>query len=119
MSKRKLSSAVVSGVLLLSLFSYRAYLINELRSEVLKQLKDPGSAQFQNEHFWSSWSPTGGVLCGEVNAKNVMGGYVGYRVFVAFPGLATIYSEEEVRNRQSMGTPVCDFAKVAPWWHLR
>lgn len=119
MSKWKLGSAAVLAVIFVGLFAYRSHLMNELRSEVLKQLNDPESAQFRNERYWSNWTRTGGVLCGEVNAKNLMGGYTGYRTFVVFPGLATIYSESEVKSRQAMGTPVCDFANVAPWWHLR
>jgi len=36
-------------------------------------LKDPGSAEFRNQHG----------LCGEVNSKNSFGGYVGFRRFIA------------------------------------
>lgn len=44
-----------------------------VRSWVVAHLKDPESAQFRNQYG----------LCGEVNAKNAMGGYVGYRRFIA------------------------------------
>jgi len=43
------------------------------REFVLAGLRDPGSAQFRNQ--------TG--VCGEVNAKNSMGGYTGHRRFIA------------------------------------
>lgn len=36
-------------------------------------LKDPGSAEFRNQHG----------LCGEVNSTNSFGGYVGFRRFIA------------------------------------
>jgi len=44
-----------------------------VRGYVEGALKDPESAQFRNQYG----------LCGEVNAKNAYGGYVGYRRFIA------------------------------------
>lgn len=44
-----------------------------VRSWVVAGLKDPDSAKFRNQYG----------VCGEVNAKNAMGGYVGYRRFIA------------------------------------
>lgn len=43
------------------------------RGYVSKHLKDPDSAEFRNQSR----------LCGEVNAKNSIGGYVGFRRFIA------------------------------------
>ena len=48
---------------------------------------DPSSAQFRNLHFrqlqWPSW-------CGEINARNRLGGFTGWRTFAAsdqrYPG---------------------------------
>jgi hypothetical protein len=37
---------------------------------------------------------SGKVLCGEVNAKNSYGGYVGYKPFVAGVLAATIYDPD-------------------------
>ncbi len=51
----------------------------ELKIGVAAQLSDPGSATFR---ALSEKSP-GTVYCGEVNAKNRMGGYVGYKKFFA------------------------------------
>jgi hypothetical protein len=52
--------------------------------ESLKQsLKDPSSAQFRNVRLVTFGS--GKVICGEVNAKNSYGGYVGFKRFVASP----------------------------------
>jgi len=42
---------------------------------VKTQLKDPFSAQFQNVRH------EGLGICGQVNAKNALGGYVGFRNF--------------------------------------
>lgn len=49
----------------------------ELRKPVLAALKDPESAQFRNQHS------SRGVLCGEVNSRNSMGGFVGFTRFVS------------------------------------
>lgn len=50
--------------------------IPKAREPILAQLRDPGSAQFRNEHFGKS-----GALCGEVNSKNGMGGYTGFEKY--------------------------------------
>ena len=76
--------------------------INESMEEQAKQaissvLKDPGSAQFRNIREVS-----GGVLCGEVNAKNELGGYVGFKRFewtIISPGFANILSDTDSRCR--------------------
>lgn len=52
--------------------------MEELKEKVTALLKDPSSAQFQNLRLTSA-----GALCGEVNARNAFGGYVGFRGFVA------------------------------------
>lgn len=53
--------------------------IAEMHAPLLASLKDPESAQFRNEHYGSD----GEYLCGEVNSKNGMGGYVGFRRFIS------------------------------------
>lgn len=51
-------------------------------------LKDPDSAKFQNLRI--AEYDGGSVVCGEINAKNSYGGYVGYKQFVAGVSGATI-----------------------------
>ncbi|UUZ68093.1 hypothetical protein LP416_27900 [Polaromonas sp. P2-4] len=48
------------------------------KKAVLDELKDPESARFRN-----LITARDVFLCGEVNAKNAMGGYVGFKRFVA------------------------------------
>ena len=48
----------------------------ELRKPVLATLKDPDSALFRNQFVGRR------ALCGEVNARNGMGGYAGYSRFI-------------------------------------
>jgi|HubBroStandDraft_2_1064218.scaffolds.fasta_scaffold134155_2 hypothetical protein len=45
------------------------------------QMKDPGSVEFRNWHAFESQN--GLLVCGEINAKNGFGGYVGFIHFVA------------------------------------
>jgi hypothetical protein len=69
----------------------KAALVQEVQERVSTVLNDPDSALFRNVmHFEKS-----GAGCGEVNAKNRMGGYVGYTFFVAFP-------DGDVRFAESM-----------------
>lgn len=51
-------------------------------------LKDPMSAQFKNVRLVDY--NNGKVICGEVNAKNSYGGYIGFQRFIASPSEAVI-----------------------------
>lgn len=53
--------------------------INSAKKAVEKNLKDPSSAQYRN------LISKGGMVCGEVNSKNSMGGYAGFEEFTYFP----------------------------------
>jgi hypothetical protein len=53
--------------------------IERSRLAMLRKLSDPDSAR------WGPIFRSGPVVCGSVNAKNRMGGYVGRRGFVYFP----------------------------------
>lgn len=65
------------------------------KKTIANSLKDPGSAQFRNIRESSP-----GILCGEVNAKNSMGGYVGFKRFtwhIAAPGFVDFLSDTDGR----------------------
>lgn len=51
------------------------------KEETTKNLKDPSSAQFRNLYISFDKGETTPTLCGEINAKNSYGGYVGFRRF--------------------------------------
>jgi hypothetical protein len=53
--------------------------LTQARSPFVKHLKDPQSVQYRNEVF----SRDKKTLCGEFNAKNSMGGYVGFKRYIA------------------------------------
>lgn len=57
---------------------YRAWFVYPtLRAHINEKLRDPATTLFRNEFLTSL-----GHLCGELNSKNSMGGYVGFRRFV-------------------------------------
>lgn len=63
---------------------------------VVLQLKDPESVRFRNLRFIKHKERI--VICGEVNAKNSFGGYVGFQVFVAGLTAAKIMNENEYKT---------------------
>jgi hypothetical protein len=71
-----IAAIVVAG---LGYFAYPKWIvIPKARQPILAFLKDPSSAEFRNERLGSS-----GAVCGEVNAKNAMGGYVGFKKYIS------------------------------------
>lgn len=72
------------------------------------RMKDPDAAQFRNEVVYRRGDTL--VVCGEVNAKNGYGGYVGFRRFVAMRGVAIT---EEDLNGKTATTATAFFEKCA------
>jgi len=66
--------------------------ISAAKKNVADSLKDPSSAQFRNVRLVPY--KDGSVICGEVNAKNSYGGYVGFKDFVASTTSATLQYED-------------------------
>lgn len=60
----------------------KAALLNA-RKEVTRNLKDPDSALFRNVYLIVKKGSDKYFVCGEINAKNYYGGYVGYDKFSA------------------------------------
>lgn len=56
---------------------------------VKRRLFDPNSANFRNVTHAHA------IVCGEVNAKNKMGGYVGFKAFVVYEGIAFVDSDSD------------------------
>lgn len=54
--------------------------INKVQTSVKNLLKDPNSAQFKDTFIHTGKNGT--TVCGYVNAKNALGGYVGFRGFL-------------------------------------
>lgn len=64
---------------------------------VRDRMKDPSAVQFRALHVGAS-----GALCGEMNAKNSYGGYVGFKPFVVQDGQATIVTDEGREERKDL-----------------
>lgn len=59
---------------------------------VRERLKDPDAATFKN--VYANKLENGGiVICGEVNSKNIYGGYVGFQKFYS-PGTRVLFRED-------------------------
>jgi hypothetical protein len=67
---------IVSGTLLLKWDEWFTW--PKKRESMRSFFKDPQSMQYRNQHS------NGYYLCGEVNAKNAMGGYVGFEKFISY-----------------------------------
>ncbi len=118
-----MKKAVIALVVLVlvaagSAYGYQRFiLLPELRSHVGKQFSDPDSLQFRNESYFGPWSKSGDY-CGQVNAKNRVGGYVGYRYFQVIGGVEgtpTFWDEKPIPD-------VCDYEEWIDgetWWWLR
>lgn len=65
-----------------------------VKTVIVNGLKDPDSAKFRNVKV--KWD----TVCGEVNAKNSFGGYVGYRRFYAIDGKDLHMEESNFREDQ-------------------
>lgn len=75
-------------------------------------LKDPGSAQYRDVWQVNVTSDAGTLFafCGEVNSRNGLGGYVGFRRFVATPVVA---ASSEQEGFDKLYKEVCiDFPRV-------
>lgn len=89
-----------------------AAFIAAARAAVADGLKDPAAAQFRN---LSAVTDGAGLrkVCGEVNAKNSYGGYIGFQAFAYAPGIGTVLAPEaddksdeaNAANRAGSGCP--------------
>lgn len=70
---------------------HRSSAIEAAKKSVLSRLNDPESARFGKIVYRSN-----SYVCGYVNAKNQLGGYVGEREFMAvgIPAKAALYSDQ-------------------------
>ncbi|MDX8121593.1 hypothetical protein SKZ59_07420 [Janthinobacterium sp. GMG2] len=93
MQKIKLAVYFSFGIVVLgSAILYANYdswiTLPKVREPVRAIAKDPGSAQFKAERLTSN-----GWHCGEMNAKNDYGAYVGFKRFISNVKLGKIYYE--------------------------
>lgn len=116
-------SLVIGGVALAVLFAgaaaYRHFvLFAPLKHQVLESLKDPDSAQFRGVSIASNWAPGKASMCGQLNAKNSMGGYVGYRWFTSGPDGVRIEDDFMQQLNDRAGIDRCKVPDGIPWWWI-
>lgn len=82
MKKAILSTVTVITLLSAGVIFHRWndwFLFPEKRAAILRALRDSSSAQFRDERF----SEKTGYICGQINAKNGMGGYTGFKRYAS------------------------------------
>lgn len=77
-------------------FAAKPNIIEVGKEMVRSELKDPDSAKFRNLTAYTNKKEGKWMVCGEVNAKNAMGGYHGYMLFIASEGGAAIDNSHDV-----------------------
>lgn len=75
---------------------------------VTNSMKDPESVRFRNVRVFR-----GVAVCGEVNAKNSYGGYVGFKRFFVLAG-ATMSIEENASEFDNLSRNICVHKVVDP-----
>ena len=70
--------------------------VEKSKQMVLSKLKDPESARFRNQKIIEFRG--GKLLCGEVNAKNSYGGYVGFLPYMASRGYVILMGNDAARG---------------------
>jgi len=77
-------SIIVAGAAIAGAVLYAAGVFDadtpDHRQAVMAQLVDPESARFRNE----TQNDLLDIYCGEVNSQNRMGGYVGWKRYIAY-----------------------------------
>ncbi len=68
--------------------------LRKAKDALEQQLKDPASVQYKNLEKYRD-----GVVCGEYNAKNSFGGFVGFKQFVFEPPQRLMTEPTETRAR--------------------
>jgi hypothetical protein len=64
-----------------------------LKLQMLDELKDPDSAKLYREALYLGEDDTTVSLCGEVNARNAMGGYAGRMGFISTSNSLVVFQD--------------------------
>ncbi|NBB15158.1 hypothetical protein GVN21_07290 [Caulobacter sp. SLTY] len=76
------------------------------RKAVRWKLADPDSAKFRNV-FVVAKPGQAKAVCGEVNAKNQMGGYAGYKRFISAGTVKLTYFEDDLADMDEAWRTLC------------
>lgn len=72
------------------------------KSEIVKMLRDPDSAQFGDARVSRKQGPP--VICGTVNSRNGFGGMTGSKRFIAAPGVMSVIEGENMTASEFSGS---------------
>lgn len=81
--------------------------VSQAKKQMAAELKDPDSAKFRNLAVYQPATGQGVALCGEVNAKNAYGAYVGFRKFVSAGELAEVEQPDGGGLYSVLGQSLC------------
>jgi hypothetical protein len=81
--------------------------IDRAKGAVKQKLKDPGSAEFQRVKFFAQKEKLPPLVCGEVNAKNSLGGKAGFQRFISAGSADLSYLETEMPDFENAWTMMC------------
>ena len=79
--------------------------------QIERNLKDADSAKYRAEYLLESTRKDGSKyfgVCGEINAKNSYGGYIGYVPYYVFGSQAEVYSSENKSDFMRWYSVLCD-----------
>lgn len=102
--RRALYVALVVGAFLVGCGKSQ---IEQAQELVKNTLTDPLSATFKDVELHSVAGKS--AVCGHVNAKNQMGGYVGFRRFIVAEDAVTIMSEDNASDFAGRYLELCDY----------
>lgn len=74
-----------------------AKFIADAKNVVAEAFRDPDSVKFRNVGLYQKEDSDERYVCGQVNAKNLYGAYVGYKLFYATPTRAQIVTNQDGR----------------------
>lgn len=90
---------------------------SSMEEKVAAEMIDPSSVQFRNTYITKSDLELLGpaILCGELNAKNSFGGYVGFKKFYYTSGVVNIAPDPPSEPYLSAFTKIVDAATTGQY----
>ncbi|MBB5411878.1 hypothetical protein HDG34_005844 [Paraburkholderia sp. HC6.4b] len=113
--------------ILLSGCSPDSALKSSAEDAVKKKLNDPDSAKFEDVYVVKKIDKghTYSVICGRVNARNALGGYIGFSRFIAIPGTKAPIGYVNIEDRRDRSPTIGDDGKPEKttlfellWWNM-
>lgn len=84
--------------------------IGDAHEKVRATLNDPESAHFRGDKVYRRAGQRA-VVCGAVNAKNVVGGYVGFRMYIAQDDSVQVIDAENASDFAGRYLELCSLSK--------